>query len=47
MYTLNDSLPKADIVIVTVLDEYEMIKEKLNDKGLQTVSIESLTFELE
>lgn len=47
MYTLNDSLPKADIVIVTVLDEYEMIKEKLNEKGLQTVSIESLTFELE
>ena len=43
-YNLRDDLPLVDVVIVTVIDEFEDIKNKLmdNNKMLKVVSIDNI-----
>lgn len=41
-YDLNDRLPKTDIVIISILDNNNLIKTKLKEKGLSGVYLSEL-----
>ena len=45
--TLDDNLPKVDIVVVTIVNEYDKIKKELVKKGQKSVvSLEDLLFDV-
>ena len=47
IYQLQDDLPEADLVIVTVNTEYEIIRNQLGKKiKSRIISLESLLFEM-
>jgi Predicted dinucleotide-utilizing enzyme len=47
VYTLDDEIPEADVIVVTATFDYESIKEKLEEKvDIQIVSIDDVVYDL-